>query len=170
MAATIPADIVQYYGYMLRAAQKLMYLYGFPEIDTEEKDHKFDSETINILIVCLGAMYGVYGANKGIQAMAKALAIGVEKKLVKAHLTKTTIYPIVKSISSWFGKKMTKDVFGAFFRKSIPVVGGVIGGGITYLTFKPLCYKLKHSLQNTLLSNPNDALEIADGEVEYELI
>ena len=30
MSATIPADIVQYYGYTLRAAQKLMYLYGFP--------------------------------------------------------------------------------------------------------------------------------------------
>lgn len=33
MAATVPADIAQYYGYMLRAAQKLMYLYGFPQID-----------------------------------------------------------------------------------------------------------------------------------------
>ncbi|MBQ2368903.1 MAG: hypothetical protein II301_02125, partial [Peptococcaceae bacterium] len=43
MAATIPADIAQYYGYMLRATQKLLYLYGFPEIDTEEKGQKFDS-------------------------------------------------------------------------------------------------------------------------------
>lgn len=32
MAATIPADIAQYYGYMLRATQKLMYLYGFPKL------------------------------------------------------------------------------------------------------------------------------------------
>ena len=32
MAATVPADIAQYYGYMLRAAQKLMYLYGFPQL------------------------------------------------------------------------------------------------------------------------------------------
>ena len=43
IAATIPADIAQYYGYMLRAAQKLMYLYGFPEIDTSEKTSQFDS-------------------------------------------------------------------------------------------------------------------------------
>jgi len=53
MTATIPADIIQYYAYMLRAAQKLMYLYGFPQIDTLEKGQKFDSETINILIICL---------------------------------------------------------------------------------------------------------------------
>ena len=63
MAATIPADIAQYYGYMLRATQKLMYLYGFPAIDLDEKDQTFDSETMNTLIICLGVMYGVAGAN-----------------------------------------------------------------------------------------------------------
>ena len=43
MAATIPADIAQYYGYMLRVTQKLLYLYGFPEIDVTEKVKKFDT-------------------------------------------------------------------------------------------------------------------------------
>lgn len=37
MAAIIPTDIAQYYGYMLRATQKLMNLHGFPELDTSEK-------------------------------------------------------------------------------------------------------------------------------------
>lgn len=155
MAATIPADIAQYYGYMLRATQKLLYLYGFPEIDTEEKGQKFDSETINILIICMGVMYGAAGANNALKTMAQALAKGVEKKLINAALTKGTIYPIVKSVASWFGKKMTKEVFAGFFKKAIPVVGGVVGGGITYLSFKPCCDKLKASLQNTMLSNPN---------------
>lgn len=48
MAATIPVDIAQYYGYMLRATQKLLYLYGFPEIGVTEKGKKFDTETLNI--------------------------------------------------------------------------------------------------------------------------
>lgn len=155
MAATIPADIAQYYGYMLRATQKLLYLYGFPEIDTAEKGQKFDSETLNILTICLGVMYGAAGANNALKAVAKAFATGVEKKLIKAALTKGTIYPIVKSVAAWFGKRMTKEIFAGFFKKAIPVVGGVIGGGITFFTFKPCCDKLKDSLQNTLLSNPN---------------
>ncbi len=155
MAATIPADIAQYYGYMLRAAQKLMYLYGFPQIDTEERNQKFDSETMNILILCLGVMYGVQGANTALKAMAAALGKGVERKLLKTALTKGTIYPIVKSVSKWFGVNMTKQVFAGFFKKAIPVVGGVIGGGITYLSFKPCCDKLRTTLQDTLLSNPN---------------
>lgn len=154
MVATISADIAQYYGYMLRAAQKLMYLYGFPEIDLSEKGEFFDSETINILIICMGVMYGVAGASNALKTLAKALATGVEKQLLRKALTKGSVYPIVKSISKWFSVKMTKEVFAGFFKKAIPVIGGVIGGSITYLSFKPCCDKLKASLQNTMLSNP----------------
>ena len=154
MAETIPADIIQYYGYMLRATQKLMYLYGFPEINIHEKGQAFDTETLNILTICLGVMYGVAGANNAIKSIAKALAVGVEKKLINTALTKGTVYPIVKSIAKWFGVKMTKEVFAGFFKKAIPVVGGVIGGGITFVSFKPCCDKLKNSLKDTLLTNP----------------
>ena len=159
MVATIPADITQYYGYMLRAAQKLLYLYGFPEIDTAEDGEILDSGTMNALIICLGVMYGVAGANQALHAMAKALAKGVEKKLLDAALTKGTIYPIVKSVSKWFGQNMTKEVFAGFFKKAIPVVGGVIGGGITFVSFKPCCDRLKKSLRSTMLSDPNNQPE-----------
>lgn len=155
MVATIPADIAQYYGYMLRATQKLLYLYGFPQIDVEEDGQPIDTETMNTLIVCMGVMYGVAGANNALKAMAKALGTGVEKQLMKKALTKGAIYPIVKSVSKWFGVKMTKEVFAGFFKKAIPVVGGVIGGGLTYATFKPCCEKLRNVLKDTMLSNPN---------------
>ena len=97
------------------------------------------------------------------------LAVGVEKKLLKAALTKGTIYPIVKSIASWFGKKMTKDVFAGFFKNSIPVIGGVIGGGLTFLSFKPCCDKLKASLQDTLLSNPDHVSSDEELEIVAEV-
>lgn len=155
MAATIPADIVQYYGYTLRATQKLLYLYGFPEVDSDEEGIRLDSQTINQLILCLGVMNGVAGANNAIKGMAKALAVGVEKKLLNAALTKGTFYPLVKEIAKWFGIKMTKSIFAGFFKKAIPVVGGIVGGGITFFSFKPCCHRLKAALQDTMLSNPN---------------
>lgn len=155
MVATIPADIAQYYGYMLRVIQKLLYLYGFPEIDLKEKGDIIDTEIMNMLIICMGVMYGVAGVNNAIKIMAKALGKGVEKQLMNKALTKGTIYPIVKSVSRWFSVKMTKEVFAGFFKKSIPVIGGVIGGGITFLAFKPCCDKLKLCLQDTMLSNLN---------------
>ena len=73
MVATIPADIVQYYGYTLRATQKLLYLYGFPEIDSDEEGLQLDSQTVNQIILCLGVMNGLAGANNAIKGMAKAL-------------------------------------------------------------------------------------------------
>lgn len=155
MAATIPTDIAQYYGYMLRATQKLMYLYGFPEIDTSERNGTFDSETVNTLTICLGVMYGVAGANSALKAMATGLANGISKKIMSTALTKGTLYPIVKNIAKWFGVKMTKKMLVGVVQKTVPVIGGVVGGGITFVTFKPCCDKLKKSLQNTSLSNPN---------------
>lgn len=155
MVATIPVDIAQYYGCMLRVAQKLLYLYGFPQIEYKENEQAFDTETMNQIILCMGIMFGVANAKNGLLAVAKALGTGVEKQLVKKALTKGTIYPIVKSISKWFGVKMTKEVFAAFFKKAIPLVGGAVGGGLSYATFKPCCVKLKNVLENTYLSNPN---------------
>ncbi len=154
VAATIPADIAQYYGYTLRAVQKLLYLYGFPEIDADDEGLQLDSETINAIIICLGIMNGVAGANNAIKAMAKALAAGVEKQLMKMALTKGAVFPFVKQVVKWFNVTMTKSVFTGAIRKAIPVVGGVLGGGITFATFKPCCYRLKDALKDTMLSNP----------------
>lgn len=172
VVATIPADMVQYYGYMLRVAQKLMYLYGFPEINVEEKDETFDSETLNILIICLGAMYGVAGANSAIKALAKGLANGISKKIMSTALTKGTLYPIVKNITKWFGIHMTKKVLAGGVQKAVPVIGGLIGGGVTFVSFNACCKKLKKSLQNTILSNPNyveSKEDIILDDVEYKI-
>lgn len=154
MTATLPADIAQFYGYMLRAIQKLLYLYGFPEINVENGVN-IDDETMNIITLCLGVMYGVKGATASLKMLSAALGKGVEKKLLTKALTKGTFYPMVKKIAKWFSVNMTKQIFAGFFKKAIPVVGGVIGGGITYLSFKPCCDNLKKSLQDTLLCNPD---------------
>ena len=79
MVATIPADIAQYYGCMLRVAQKLLYLYGFPQIEYKENEQAFDTETMNQIILCMGVMFGVANAKNGLLAVAKALGTGVEK-------------------------------------------------------------------------------------------
>ena len=169
-AAAIPADIVQYYGYTLRGSQNLLYLYGFPEIDSDEEGLQLDSQTVNQIILCLGVMNGVAGANNAIKGMAKALAVGVEKKLLNTALTKGTFYPLVKAIAKWFGVKMTKTIFAGFFKKAIPIVGGVVGGGITFFSFKPCCFRLKNVLQDTVLSNPNHKSSAKEDEFVTSII
>ena len=160
VVATLPADILQYYGYTLRAVQKLLYLYGFPELDADEQvGLQLDSETLHRIIVCLGVMNSVAGANNALKAMAHALAIGVEKKLLKTALTKGVIFPIVKSVMKWFGINLTKALFAGAVKNAIPVIGGVLGGSLTFFMFEPCCRKLKEALQDTRLSNPNHVMD-----------
>lgn len=169
MVATVPADIIQYYGYMLRTAQKLMYLYGYPQLDYKSTESSLDTENINILILCLGTMYAVAGANNAIKLMAVSLAKGVSKKFMQASVTKGVVYPIIKKTISWFGIKLTKKACTNFFSKAIPLIGGVIGGTITYTTFKPCCVRLKETLSNTILSNKNYLLTNEEKELVKNL-
>ena len=155
MAATIPADMAQYYGYTLRAIQKLLYLYGFPEIGFDSDGAQLDSATFNQIMLCLGVMNGVAGANNGIKVLAKGLSVGVERKLLNMALTKGALYPLVKEIMKWFGVNVTKKVFAGFFRKAIPVLGGFLSGGTTFVLFKKCCDNLKKELKDTYLSNLN---------------
>ncbi len=171
MAATIPADIIQYYGCTLRVAQKLLYLYGFPDISIDNtKGLLIDSETINQLVLCLGIMNSVAGANNAIKGLAKALATGVEKKLLNTALTKGAFYPFVKKIMKWFGVKLTRGIFAGSVKKAIPVVGGVIGGGLTFVIFKPCCERLKNALSDTMLSNPEHISTEAENKVVESIL
>lgn len=68
MAATVPADMVQYYGHMLRIAQKLAYLYSWPDLFENSID-ELDDATQSILTIFVGVMLGINqckcGTNKG---------------------------------------------------------------------------------------------------------
>ena len=170
MIATVPTDIIQYYGFLLRAAQKLLYLYGFQQIIVTEDDSGLDTTMINAITVCLGVMYGVDGANKALIAISKALAKGVEKKLLQAALTKGTIYPIVKKVSTWFGIKMTKTLFAGMVKKAIPLIGAGIGFAATFFTFKPCCEKLRKTLRESYLYKTNRKPSDDEVVIETEIV
>ena len=85
---------------------------------------------------------------EAIQELAKNFAKEIVKRLPKYALTKTVIYPIVKQVAKWIGIKLTKDSFAKGLGKIVPILGGVISGGLTYVTFKPGAKKLKKTLHD----------------------
>ena len=110
MAATVPADIVQYFGHIIRILQKLAYLYGWSDLFRNGNDG-FDDETSNQLILFIGIMFGVNAANAVITKISYSAAAKVEKTLLNKALTKGTIYPIIQKISANIGVNMTKGIF-----------------------------------------------------------
>ena len=162
MAATIPADLAQYYYHVFVLGQKMAYLYGFPDL-TDEKG-AFTEEAKNVMTLFAGAMMGVGIANEAIQELAKNCAKEIVKRLPKYALTKTVIYPIVKQVAKWIGVKLTKESFAKGLGKFVPILGGVISGGLTYATFRSGAKKLKKTLHDCCVFMTENACKEKEGE------
>lgn len=163
MVATIPADIVQYFAYMIRVMQKLAYLYGFEDFELNEDT--ISDDTMNQIMIFLGVMFSVQGANAGVKKIAEAAAKKVSKSLAQKALTKGTVYPIVKKIAQAVGIKMTKQIFAEGVSKVVPVIGGVVTGGLSYATFKPCAKKLKNSFKDLYLCDPQYYKELREQNI-----
>lgn len=148
MFGTIPADLAQYYFHVMVIAQKLCYIYGWPDLKDEQG--KMGEEACRILTIFVGVMLGSQAANKLVGEISKKIALQVTKRLPQQALTKGFIYPIVKQIAKWIGVKMTKDIFAKSVAKVVPIIGGVVSGTITYATFKPMAKKLQKELRNEM--------------------
>lgn len=160
MMGTVPADAAQYVGHMLRVAQKLAYIYGWP--DLFRNDGEIDEATEGILTLFLGVMAGVQAANTGVSKVSAMIAAQVVKKLPQQALTKGVIYPIVKKVAGLLGVRMTKKVFATGVSKVVPVVGGVVSGTVTLVTFRPMSKVLQKHLAGLELTKPGHRQESSD--------
>ncbi len=158
MAATIPADMAQFYGFVIRIAQELAYIYGWKEMFTESSE--LDEGTQSQLILFIGVMSGVGAANKVVAKLfGEAAMNSVAKKVAAQALTKTWYYPIVKKIAAMLGQNMAKASFAKGVSKAVPLLGGVISGGLTLATFKPMSLKLKKHLSTMAHMSPKEYAE-----------
>lgn len=151
MIGTVPADLVQYFGHVLRIAQKLIYLYGWSELFDESG--QMDDGTANLLTLFVGVMFGVSGATSAIVKISEAAAQKAAKSLAQKALTKGVIYPIAKKVATALGVKMTKDVFAKGVAKFIPIIGGVASGTVTYVTYRPMATTLRNHLAELRLAD-----------------
>ena len=165
MAGTVPADTAQYFGHILRIAQKLAYLYGWPSLFDENGE--MDDATKNMLILFVGLMFGVESAGKAVQKVAQVTAAAVVRRLPQQALTKGLVYPMVRKVAVYLGFNMTKSTFAKGVSKAIPVIGGVVSGGLTFATFRPMANRLKRDLASLPTADPSfrPALRDVDDEI-----
>ena len=144
MAATIPADVLQFFGMALRLAQELSYLYGASDLWDE---NQLDDERVKSqLILYCGVMFGVSGAASGVRVLSTQIAKTTLKKLPQKALTKTFWYPIIKQIGKAIGVKVTKTTVAQGISKAVPIVGGVISGSLNYASMMPMANRLNTAL------------------------
>lgn len=152
MIGTVPADITQFYVHSFRVMQKVAYIYGWQSFLDDIED--IDDETLAKLAAFLGVMMGVGGASASISVFAVQVARpAVQKKIAGVALTKTAWYLPMKQTLRIIGVQVTKQSFAKTMSKVVPVVGGVVSGGLTFVTLNTQSKRLMTHLRE--LPPPN---------------
>lgn len=158
MVAAGGADVAQYFGFAINLAQQIAYLFG--------EDDLFDgggqlSEAAQVRVIAyLGAMFGAAGAAALVSQTSKLAGANLGKKVAAQALTKTAWYPLVKKVGALVGKQVTKKTVEKTITKALPIVGGVLSGGLTYVTFRPMGHRLADALFRNLNGDFDDQLEL----------
>lgn len=146
MLGTIPADLMQYYAHALRIMQKLAYLYGWGDLLPDSRDA--DDDTLGVLAVFFGVMLGVGGAAQSLTAFARVAAkTAYQNHATKRALMSITWYPVVKHSLRLIGINITKSTAAKGFSKIVPVIGGFVSSGLTFMALQSQSALLKEHLR-----------------------
>lgn len=156
MAATIPADLAQYFLHSIVLAQKLAYLYGWPDL---LEDGELDEETELRITLLLGAMLGAERANVVLSKVASQFAGQVAYRLPRQALTKTAYYPVVKQIGRWIGVRVTKQSFARGLAKVIPIISAATSAALTATFMWPMANRLKNHLRTLRYATDNQVVK-----------
>lgn len=164
MAATIPADVMQFFGMALRLAQELSYLYGAQDL---WQGGQVDDERVqNQLLLYCGVMFGVSGAVSGVRVLSAQIAKTTLKKLPQKALTKTFWYPMIKQIGKAVGIKVTKSTVAKGVSKVVPIIGGVISGSLNFASMIPMAHRLMDALDSASFGYTQEEFEKDIIEIE----
>lgn len=144
LAVMVPAgaaDVAAYFAFALKMAQQIAFLYG--EDDLFEGGNTQLTEEAKVRVIAyLGVMLGASGAAALVAQISGQAGTHMGKKVASKALTKTVWYPVVKKIGAAIGQKVTKQTVQKTVTKAVPVLGGVVSGGLTFATFRPMGRRL----------------------------
>lgn len=127
------ADVIQYYANFFNLAQKLMYLYGYQDIN------ELDSSQEDVMIVVLGVASGVEVANAFLKKVLNETAVKLQEKAIANQV----LIILGKKSATRISEEQIAKIFG----KAVPIIGGLISGIISASTFKPMAKRLNKSLK-----------------------
>ncbi len=158
LIGAVPADVAQYYIHAFRVMQKLAYLYGWQSFLEDCDD--VDDETLGKLGTFLGVMMGVAGASTAVTGFANNVARpALQKQIANKALTKTAYYTSIKQILKKVGVEINKQIFAKTVTKVVPVIGGLVSGGLTYTSLRAGSGRLQTHLKTLPPAFPDPTSE-----------
>lgn len=143
--ASVPADLALYFSQTLKTMQKLLYLYG---ADSLFENDKVKAHEMNMVVIALGAMFGVTGAAQTLTTITQKATSGLmkkaSKKISKVLVSSKTIQEIAKKLSI----SLSDDLLKTLLPKIVPVVGAAANVVLMNVSFKPCCDRLNKALND----------------------
>jgi hypothetical protein len=155
MLPTGAADMASYFGFAINMAQQIAFLFGEDEIFVGGDEQISEDAKIRI-VAYLGVMFGAGGAAALVNQVSKKAGANLGKKVAGQALTKTVWYPMVKRVGAIIGQKITKKTVEKTITKAVPVLGGVVSGGLTFITFRPMGHRLSETFARGLRGELSD--------------
>lgn len=155
------ADVVQYFGFAMRMAQQIAYLYGEDELFESNGASGLSDEAKIRVMAYLGGMFGAAGAAALVANTSQKVGAQIGKKVAGKALTKTFWYPILKKTGTMLGAEVTKKTVEKTITKAVPVLGGAVSGGIAWASFRPMGNRLIDVFERQLNGEFDDIDELS---------
>lgn len=162
LVATIPTDIIQYFGHVFIILQKLTYLYGWADF-TNEDGNELNDETKTYLLLFLAVMLGVNTIGPIVDKAAKIAIAKAQKKLAEKIVIKES--QVFATATAKATTAVAKKALADEVSKSIPLIGAFASGGLTLISFLPMAQRLKAHLRTLPLADVN-TYKKGDDEIE----
>ena len=146
MAATIPADLAQYYAQLLPVAQKIAYLYGLQDLAKADDQTEYEC-----LIAMLYIMMG-QTLNRSMANVLKNYTKPLIKKILQNRGSDKVIQRVIEfAITKIGGEMVTKKGVPRFISKVIPGISAGISFALTWGFFSQACNRLLNHFERHVL-------------------
>ena len=136
-------DIVQNLAYYIILSQKLAYVYG---VNFYETAFPTDSEyQKSSTLLCLGFMLGVNDVDSLIQKVLGGAWKNSGKEFVE-FLMKTAGFALARKILTSIGERLANKGATNVLGKAVPLLGGLLSGGMTFADFKKSAARMQQKL------------------------
>ncbi len=130
LAAALPADVMQNLIFSIRTAQEIAYLYGQENFWQGTVGFK-NPESRYKLLSYVAVMFAVTGADQLVRIMSEPFGLMLGTKIAEG-----TMQRIMERLAAVFGVKLTAEGTSKTVSKVVPVLGGVLSGGMTFWGMK----------------------------------
>jgi len=151
---------------MIRTMQKIMYLYGMPQLEADKQGNITGKKSIMCIIMCLSVFYKVDGSEDAIKALAQLVPKLSDDDFTREKLESDVVEKIVKEWTLKFaGVQAALSVAG-----SNPLVGVLAQNTGFSKTIGPACIRLRDALADTCITNPNHIASEKEKEIVEQFL